>query len=77
MGLGFRELFVLLSCGVILLLALTQEGDLHMEVAWFQPIEFFGTTSASGGGGPINAPPLGTLMTTYANGVAPKENEIV
>jgi hypothetical protein len=74
MGLGVRELVVLIACGVILLLALTQEGDLHIEPAWFQPVEFHpSTTSTAAGAGPD----LGQLMTTYANGIAPLENELV
>ena len=71
MSLGVRDLAVLLACAIMLLLALTQEGDLHIEPAWFQPVEFHSSASIGGGAD------LGQLMTTYSNGIAPLDNEIV
>lgn len=79
MSLGLRELVVLLACGTILLLGLSQEGDLQIEGAWFQPVEFTGIDTHGGGVGSLggrSGPDLGQLMTTYANGIAPTENEI-
>lgn len=72
MALGVRELAVLLCCASMALLALQQEGDLHIEPAWFQPIERQLTSSANARVGDTHE-----LMHTYANGIAPLESELV
>lgn len=69
MALGVRELALLLCCAAMALLALQQEGDLHIEPAWFQPIERQMHANTRGEGHEI--------MHTYANGIAPLESELV
>jgi len=65
MALGVRESGALLACCILLLLAVRQEGDIRIERRWGQAIE--GVMDGVDGEG---------IMATYANGIAPMENEI-
>jgi hypothetical protein len=69
MALGARDLFVLVCCAALALLTLQQEGDLQIQPAWFQPLE----TKIDSGAMPHSSM---QLMSTYANGIAPMENEL-
>lgn len=72
MALGLRDVAVLLCCAAMCLLSLQSEGDLHIEPAWFQPIEMAHTDSAHSRGAHAHE-----IMHTYANGIAPLESELV
>jgi len=73
MGLQLRDLCVLLLCAGLSLLALQQEGDLEVQPAWFQPLEHHSDSSSHARG----ATDSSHIMSTYANGIAPLENEMV
>ena len=72
MGVGARDLFVLVCCASLLLLALQREGDLRLQPDWFQPIEAHFTSTANARSGHAH-----DIMHTYANGIAPLDSELV
>jgi hypothetical protein len=74
-----REVVVLLCCALLALLALQQDGELQVAPVWFQPLERGQRTDS---GGHIvrtrgSADEDMQIMQSYANGIAPLENELV
>jgi len=75
MALGVRELAVLLCCAALALLALQQEGELQVQPVWFQPIEHSIDAVHDGHAHGRGASDV-QIMSSYANGQAPRENEL-